>query len=231
MPERGPIPAVQYLIEMIPRWAPWMTVNLALGAIPVLLALVLFRPGRRTNPVWWAGFVVFVAFLPNAPYVLTNYRWLSGPWINAWRHDRWRYVTILPVWGLYFALGFAAFVVCVRLAQRFIADRWSEATGRVAVVLLVAGCAFGLYLGRADLFSWTVLTDPDEVVDVVAAVGRGAGLTGIVIAFVALLAGYVAVGAGIALVRRWRTAGEDRSATPGPQDGSGPTIARLADGT
>ena len=57
-------------------------------------------------------------------------------------------------------------------------------------VLLVAGCAFGLYLGRSDLFSWTVLTDPAEVRDVVAAVGRGAGLTGIVLAFVVLLAGY-----------------------------------------
>lgn len=230
MRERGPVPAVQYLIEMIPRWAPWMSVNLALGAVPVLLALVLFRPGRRTGVVWWAGFVVFVAFLPNAPYVLTNYRWFTGPWINAWHHDRWRYFLIIPFWGLYFALGFAAFVVCVRRAQRFIADRWSETTGRIAAVALIAGCAFGLYLGRADLFSWTVLTDPDEVVDVVAAVGRGAGLVGIVVAFVALLAGYVAAGAVIAVVHRRGAAGGSGPGSPTAPDQLGPSTGRLADG-
>jgi len=211
MPESGPIPAVRYLIEMVPKWLPWMTVNLVLALIPVLIALVLFRPGRRTTALWWAGFVVFVAFLPNAPYVLTNYRWLAGPWRNAWHHDRWRYVTILPFWAVYLGAGFAAFVISVRLAQRFFERRWGRRTGRVAVVALAAASAFGLYLGRADLFSWSVVTEPGEVVEVVSAVGRGAGVVGILTAFVVLIAGYAAAIAGFDALRARR-----RPAEPGP---------------
>jgi uncharacterized membrane protein len=51
---------------------PWMGWNLLLAAIPVLLAWVLFRPARRRAALWWLGLAVFVAFLPNAAYVLTD---------------------------------------------------------------------------------------------------------------------------------------------------------------
>jgi uncharacterized membrane protein len=166
-----------------------MGVNLVLGLVPLALALVLFRRGRRTTPLWWCGVVVFVLFLPNAPYLLTNYRWLRGPWVNAWHHNRWRFGTILPVWMLYFAIGFALFAASVRLAERFVAERWGATTGRVTVVALTAGCAVGMYLGRSDLFSWTVVTGPGDVVEAVGSIGSGSG-TNIVLAFVVLLAGY-----------------------------------------
>lgn len=196
MERRGPVSALTYLLEMGAGWLPWMAVNLALAAVPAGLALVLFRRSRRVTPLWWAGVVAFVLFLPNAPYVLTSYRWLVGPWRNAWQHDRWRFATILPLWALYFAAGFVLFVVSVRWAQQFVGRRWSPTIGRVTVVALTLASAAGLYLGRADLFSWSVITEPDEVVGVVRRVGTGAGAPGIALAFVVLLAGYaVAVAA------------------------------------
>src|SRR4051812_24343730 len=50
----------------------WMVWNLALAAVPVFLAMALFRPGRRHGVGWWLGTALFVLFLPNAPYVLTD---------------------------------------------------------------------------------------------------------------------------------------------------------------
>src|SRR4051812_22563424 len=55
-----------------------MTFNLALAAIPVLLALALFRSPRVKGATWWVGIAVFLAFLPNAPYVLTDIAHLRG---------------------------------------------------------------------------------------------------------------------------------------------------------
>src|SRR4029078_8736761 len=56
----------------------WMTVNLLLAALPFILALVLFVPGRPRTVAWWLGLGTFVVFLPNAPYVLTDVIHLSG---------------------------------------------------------------------------------------------------------------------------------------------------------
>lgn len=50
---------------------PW---NTFLAVIPFVLSLWLFR-GKGSGVrrlTWWIGLAVFVAFLPNAPYVLTD---------------------------------------------------------------------------------------------------------------------------------------------------------------
>ena len=46
--------------------------NLFLAFIPLALSFWLFRRGKSRSFVWWLGLVVFLAFLPNAPYILTD---------------------------------------------------------------------------------------------------------------------------------------------------------------
>ena len=46
--------------------------NLFLAYIPLLLSIWLFRSAKSRSFLWWLGFLVFIAFLPNAPYVLTD---------------------------------------------------------------------------------------------------------------------------------------------------------------
>src|SRR6478736_5332776 len=50
----------------------WMSWNLLLAAIPMLLAVLLFHRPRRHSVLWWGGVAAFVLFLPNAPYVVTD---------------------------------------------------------------------------------------------------------------------------------------------------------------
>ena len=54
----------------------WMGWNLFLAIIPCVLSFILFarRSPRRLskNPIWWFGLAVFILFLPNAPYIITD---------------------------------------------------------------------------------------------------------------------------------------------------------------
>src|SRR4029077_10976112 len=56
----------------------WMGVNPVLALVPLGLAALLFRRSMNRSPLWWLGVVAFVAFLPNAPYVLTDVIHLQG---------------------------------------------------------------------------------------------------------------------------------------------------------
>ena len=49
-----------------------MGLDISLALIPFLLALLLFRFAKLPGLLWWPFFAVFVLFLPNAPYVLTD---------------------------------------------------------------------------------------------------------------------------------------------------------------
>jgi uncharacterized membrane protein len=60
------------LMQVLQRNVGWMTWNLFLASIPLALSVWLFRTKRGRSWVWWFGFLVFFAFLPNAPYLLTD---------------------------------------------------------------------------------------------------------------------------------------------------------------
>ncbi|MSO78995.1 MAG: DUF1361 domain-containing protein [Acidimicrobiia bacterium] len=52
---------------------PWMVWNSLLACIPLAFAVFLFTGPRTTRrPPWWVGLAIFVAFLPNGPYVITD---------------------------------------------------------------------------------------------------------------------------------------------------------------
>jgi uncharacterized membrane protein len=155
----GPGEALTYVFERAPDTIAWMGLDLALALVPLVLAVLLFRPSRRTSALWWIGFATFVAFLPNAAYVWAGYLWFFGQVRSAWVLDQWRIPPLLAPYLAYFGLGSLAFVECVHRARAFFAARWSPARTGALVVALCACTAFGLYLGRADFNSWSLVTD------------------------------------------------------------------------
>jgi uncharacterized membrane protein len=146
----------------------WMVWNLVLAAIPAALAIPLFAPGRRPSPLWWAGLAVFVAFLPNAPYVLTDVIHFTAD-VRRTPSDLVVTFGLIPQYGVFFLLGFGCYAISLlRL------ERWLRARGvSVPRVLAMEGaihalCAVGIFLGRVFRFnSWDLVTRPDAVVDVV----------------------------------------------------------------
>ncbi|GAA2431456.1 DUF1361 domain-containing protein [Actinomadura vinacea] len=149
---------------VVRRDAWWMGWNTLLAWVPVALAWGLFRGGAdrsvSRSPLWWAGLVLFVLFLPNAPYVVTDLFHLpyalwpegrDGPVVTA----------VLPVYAAFIGSGLLAYYLALAGVRRYLGliglGAWQ---GRVTVAAH-ALCAIGIFLGRsAHLNSWELVIDP-----------------------------------------------------------------------
>lgn len=142
----------------------WMAWNLFLAFIPFALSILLFRQSRGSRTIlWWVAFVVFVAFLPNAPYLLTDIIHL----IRATRDDFsiWMITLILiPQHTLAILAGFQAYVLSLMNLGGYLRNQGSGKFVLWAELITHALCAIGIYLGRFLRFnSWDLVTDPNRV--------------------------------------------------------------------
>jgi uncharacterized membrane protein len=166
----------------------WMVWNLVLAAVPLALSLGLFRRGVRRRAVWWAGLALWVAFLPNAPYVITDVVHLFDD-IRGTQSDLVILGGHLPLYLTFFAIGFGSYVAALELARRWVK---AEAPGLrwVLVELALHGlCATGIYLGRVvRLNSWEILTRPRAVVEGIGFLGGAVPVVLVACTAAALLA-------------------------------------------
>jgi uncharacterized membrane protein len=143
--------------------ASWMGWNLFLAAIPVVIGVVVFR-ARRHTLLWWLGAGAFIAFLPNAPYVLTDIVHLPGD-----LHDHPGRIVRLGVvfqYATFAAGGLLLYALALRSVVRHLLragwSRWVVAGSEIGLHAL--SCA-GVYLGRVNrLNSWYLVTQPHNVV-------------------------------------------------------------------
>jgi uncharacterized membrane protein len=158
---------VRFFVPM-PQWMLW---NLMLAAIPVALACVLFRRRAQRNVAWWALLVMWVLFLPNAPYVLTDVVHMIDSMQNT--STRIQGYALLLVYASFFAAGLACYVVALQLCRRYIhsvAPQWVVAP---ALLVLHGACVVAMYLGRVvRLNSWDVVVAPGAVLRSVLVVPR-----------------------------------------------------------
>lgn len=154
------------LVDVIHRNGWWMGWNTFLAWIPVGLAFLLFRGNRVSrSPFWWTGLVLFVLFLPNAPYVVTDLVHLRGDIVHA---DRGGPVVtaILPLYGLLIASGFLAYYLSLAAATRHLTRLGLGAWNGRVTVAAHALCAIGIFLGRwARLNSWEPVVDPHAAIE------------------------------------------------------------------
>lgn len=146
------------------RHSGWIIWNLFLAFIPLVLSVLLYR--RRSlhrSLLWWVAFAVFMAFLPNAPYLLTDIIHL----IRATRSGYSAFVIVLIFIPLHlFAIlaGFEAYVISVT-NQSFYLKRIGSTKWIVWAELLThALAAIGVYLGRFRRYnSWDFVTEPGNI--------------------------------------------------------------------
>jgi uncharacterized membrane protein len=133
-------------------------------------ALLLGRWGihlRETQRAWlWGlGVVVFIAFLPNAPYLLTDIIHLIRG-ISSGRLSTWVVALVfVPVHLTAILLGFEAYVISLLNLNYYLKHHGAK-TLVLPVELLIHGlCSLGVFLGRfIRLNSWDLVTDPLDVV-------------------------------------------------------------------
>lgn len=150
----------------VARWnGIWMAWNLFLAAVPAVLAVALFARSpvlrdRKRSVTWWAGVGLFVLFLPNAPYVVTDLIHLRAD-VAAAPFDGVVVFGVLPMYAAFIGAGFLAYVACTELVLREVRTVRSGVARWQVELPLHAVCAVGVVLGRITrLNSWEMATAP-----------------------------------------------------------------------
>lgn len=168
------------MLSSLANYSNWILWNLFLAFIPMVLSVWLFRHphwhrkivshkivGRKIvlAGLWWLGLAVFIAFLPNAPYLLTDIihliqatRGIDSIWIIT--------LVVIPVHLLAIVSGFEAYVIAL-INQGAFWHRMGLAKYIVpAELFLHVLSSIGIYLGRFRRYnSWDVVTTPHTVLD------------------------------------------------------------------
>jgi uncharacterized membrane protein len=137
--------------------------NLFLAFIPLLLSFYLFRPPAIRNIWWWTLLLIFIAFLPNAPYILTDSIHIIE--LSQKNYPNWTIILILiPQYILFICLGFEAYVISLVKLERYLINFMAQKYLTVVNAIAHSLCIVGVYLGRFERFnSWDFVTKPGIV--------------------------------------------------------------------
>jgi uncharacterized membrane protein len=133
--------------------------NLFLAAVPAVAAWMFARAmGKNSSTIERvAWFAVWLLFLPNAPYIITDFVHLTTyPDIPFW-YDT---ALIVSCAGTGLLLGYTS----IADVQMVVARRYSALMGWLLVIAAVLLSGFGIYLGRFLRWnSWDTLTSPRQL--------------------------------------------------------------------
>jgi uncharacterized membrane protein len=143
----------------------WMTWNLLLALVPAVLAPLVFRHRGERTVLWWGGLGLFVLFLPNAPYVVTDLVHLRSDVVSA-RNDAAVVGAVLPVYAVFIGIGLLSYCSSLSELGRYL-GRIGLASRRASIELGVhLLAAVGVVLGRfARLNSWEPVTEPQTTIE------------------------------------------------------------------
>lgn len=151
-------------LEQLPKLKSSMTFgfllwNIFLAWLPLFFALLFARSIKQGRPlaVSISLLVLWLAFLPNAPYILTDLLHLK------WRHPvpHWFDLMTLIIFAWTgWQLGIASLIKIYQSLQAVLSKAWSISIVLIAIVL----CAPGIYLGRVLRYnSWDLLHRPFDI--------------------------------------------------------------------
>jgi uncharacterized membrane protein len=149
-------------------------VRLFFIAISIVLIIVLIVIDRRSRSqtdnsrsiFWWFGVLLFIAILPNAPYILTDIihfydavRAISSVWKIT--------LVIVPTYILFIGIGWFAYVFSLVNVRQYMSKNKLDSYVTITEFTLHLLCAIGIYIGRFLRFnSWSLVTQPKQFLQV-----------------------------------------------------------------
>jgi uncharacterized membrane protein len=149
-------------------------VRLIFIAISIALIVALIAIDRRSRLqtdnkrsfFWWIGVLVFIAILPNAPYILTDIihfydavRAISSVWKIT--------LVIVPTYILFIGIGCFAYVLSLVNIRQYMGRNQLKPYITIIEFSLHLLCAIGIYIGRFIRFnSWSLVTEPKQFLQV-----------------------------------------------------------------
>ncbi len=135
--------------------------NLLLAFVPLVLLLVL--KNRLKNTAWWSVpniliTFAFIAFLPNAFYIMTDYKHLRGASEININYD----ILMINV----FAWTGLLWGYCATLEfHKELRKRLSSSRALISMGLVFSAISFAIYLGRFVRWnSWDILVQPAAII-------------------------------------------------------------------
>ena len=143
----------------------WMDWNLFLAIIPLILSFILFakRSPKQLpkNLIWWLGLAVFILFLPNAPYTLTDIIHFVYDARSPEISTNGLIFILIPQYLLFFLIGFQCHVLSILKLIQYLS--WIKLIKNTTWIEISMNfiCAIAVYWGRVNrLNSWDVVTQP-----------------------------------------------------------------------
>ncbi len=135
--------------------------NLFLAWIPLIMAYFAFAFSLKRVLLYLfvpIFALVWLAFFPNAPYIITDFQHLANGWSGA---PLW-FDVILLIWFSW--TGLLLGIVSLYLMQEIVSKTFGKFSGWIFVFSTSILSSIGVYLGRFLRWnSWDVLDDPVQI--------------------------------------------------------------------
>jgi uncharacterized membrane protein len=156
---------VLVLLVVRGHYFPWLARgylvwNLFLAWIPYLCARLIWRAGRGSTPLplLLPLLAVWLLFLPNAPYLVTDIVHFH------WHATGRALVAEAALFGAVGVAGLLLGVAAVQPIHRIVAARYGSAAARVFPPVIAVAVALGVYLGRVQRWnSWSFIQTPGKL--------------------------------------------------------------------
>ena len=144
------------------NYSGWIIWNLFLAFIPFAFSFCLFfRRTHKRRLLWWIGFAIFITFLPNAPYLLTDIIHL----IEAIRANYSIWITVLvfiPLHLFAIFIGWELYVISLINQSHYLEIQGARKFIFPSELITHLLCSIGIFIGRFRRFnSWDLVTQPD----------------------------------------------------------------------
>jgi uncharacterized membrane protein len=159
--------AIVLLLVVREHYEPWLARgylvwNLFLAWIPYVCARLIWRAGRGSAPLplLLPLLAVWLVFLPNAPYLVTDV-------VHLHRHAHG--IGLAVEVALFSTVGLAGVLLGVAAVQpihRIVGERYGTFAARAFPPVIAVAVAFGVYLGRVQRWnSWDFVRTPGKLID------------------------------------------------------------------
>jgi uncharacterized membrane protein len=133
-------------------------------SILISIDLVRRKPQDRRSIFWYMTLPIFIVFLPNAPYILTDIihffnsvRAIDSVWVLT--------LIVLPVYILFIAGGWMAYFMSLLNLERYLKFQYLEKFILPTQLCIHLLCAIGIYIGKfLRLNSWNFITNRDILI-------------------------------------------------------------------
>ena len=159
--------AVLALLVVRGHYLPWLARgylvwNLFLAWIPYVCARAIWRLGRGSTPLplLLPLLAVWLVFLPNAPYLVTDI-------VHFHWHATGRALVVeAALFGTVGLAGLLLGAAAVQPIHRIVAARYGALAARTFPPVIATAVAFGVYLGRVQRWnSWSFVESPGRLFD------------------------------------------------------------------